>query len=313
VTTAASPLRLAVIGVGWAGSRQTESVRELASHKLEVVCLVDPDADFLATRSKELGVERICSDLHDVLCDPDIDAVTICSPHPFHCAQAVAAAEAGKHVLVEKPMAMDVDEATRMIDAAEAARVCLYVAESAVYQPIASFLRDVVRSGRWIGELTSASVTAGFRAPIYGYPDRRAWLAKPELGGRGTWTLHGIHTVAQLRYVLGEVAVVYARQHRAASFQRQDVEATVSAALTLVSGVTVHLLQTAETKMPAALATCCTAIAAACMHTPPAADCSRTRRMVRTSTSRRRGTPNTLSNWRLSPTRWPAPKARRRG
>jgi predicted dehydrogenase len=313
VTSGASPLRLAVIGVGWAGTRQTESVRELGSDKLKVVCLVDPDADFLAARSKELGVERTCTDLSDVLCDPDIDAVTICSPHPFHCAQAVAAAEAGKHVLVEKPMAMDVDEATRMIDAAEAARVCLYVAESAVYQPIASFLRDVVRSGRWIGELTSASVTAGFRAPIYGYPDRRAWLAKPELGGRGTWTLHGIHTVAQLRYVLGEVAVVYARQHRAASFQRQDVEATVSAALTLVSGVTVHLLQTAETKMPAALATCCTAIAAACMHTPPAADCSRTRRMVRTSTSRRRGTPNTLSNWRLSPTRWPAPKARRRG
>lgn len=254
MTSGASPLRLAVIGVGWAGTRQTESVRELGSDKLKVVCLVDPDADFLAARSKELGVERTCTDLSDVLCDPDIDAVTICSPHPFHCAQAVAAAEAGKHVLVEKPMAMDVDEATRMIDAADAARVCLYVAESAVYQPIAPFLHDVVRSGRWIGELTSASVTAGFRAPIYGYPDRRAWLAKPELGGRGTWTLHGIHTVAQLRYVLGEVAVVYARQHRAASFQRQDVEATVSAALTLVSGVTVHLLQTAETKMPAALA-----------------------------------------------------------
>jgi hypothetical protein len=83
VTTAASPLRLAVIGVGWAGSRQTESVRELASHKLEVVCLVDPDADFLATRSKELGVERICSDLHDVLCDPDIGRGDHLQPPPF--------------------------------------------------------------------------------------------------------------------------------------------------------------------------------------------------------------------------------------
>ena len=66
--------------------------------------------------------------------------------------------------------------------------------------------------------------------------------------------LHGIHSIAQLRYGLGEVAVVYARQHRAASFQRADVEATVSATLTLVPGGTVQLLQTAETRLPEPLA-----------------------------------------------------------
>jgi 1,5-anhydro-D-fructose reductase (1,5-anhydro-D-mannitol-forming) len=247
-------LRLAIVGVGWAGTRQTESVGELGDGTLQVVCLVDPDVDHLTDRSKVLGVERICSDLPEILADPDIDAVSICSPHRFHCEQAVAAAEAGKHILVEKPMAMDVDEATRMIDAASKAHVCLYVAESATYQPVASFLRDVVRQGRWIGELTAASVSAGFRAPAYGYPDRRAWLAQPEHGGTGTWALHGIHTIAQMRYVLGEVAVVYAHQHRAASFERDDVEATVSATLTLDSGLMVQLLQTAETKIPPMLA-----------------------------------------------------------
>ena len=126
--------------------------------RLEVVCLVDPDVEFPATRSRELGVERTSAALADVLADPDTDAVSICSPHPFHCVQAIAAAEAGKHVLVEKPMAMDVAEATRMIAAAEASGICLYVAASATYQPIVSFLRDVVHSGRWIGDLTSASV-----------------------------------------------------------------------------------------------------------------------------------------------------------
>ncbi len=254
MTAAVAPLRLAIVGVGWAGSKQVMSVRELADNRLQVVCLMDPDAAFLATRSKELGVERCCADLAEVLADPAIDAVTICSPHPYHCEQAIAAAEAGKHVLVEKPMAMNVAEATRMIAAAAAAGVCLYVAESATYQPIAGFLREVVRSRRWIGELTAATVTGGFRAPAYAYPDRRAWLAQPEKGGMGTWMLHGIHTIAQLRYVLGEVAVVYAQQHRAASFQRADIEATVSATLTLVSGVTVQLLQTAETKIPEPLA-----------------------------------------------------------
>ena len=248
------PLRLAVVGVGWAGSKQTQSVRALDGSRLQVVCLVDPDAEHLAARSRDLGVGRTSTDLRQVLADTQIDAVSICSPHPFHCEQAIAAAEAGKHVLVEKPMAMNVAEATRMMAAAAAAGVCLYVAESATYQPIAVFLRDVVRSGRWIGELTAASFASGFRAPIYGYPDRRAWLAQPERGGLGTWMLHGIHSIAQLRYVLGEAAVVYARQHQAASFQRDDIEATVSATLTLVSGVTVQLLQTAETKIPTDLA-----------------------------------------------------------
>ncbi len=56
MTAAVAPLRLAIVGVGWAGSKQVMSVRELADNRLHVACLVDPDAAFLATRSKELGV-----------------------------------------------------------------------------------------------------------------------------------------------------------------------------------------------------------------------------------------------------------------
>lgn len=246
------PVRLAVVGAGWAGSRQTEAVRELDG-LIEVACLVDPDEAHLRERCQALQVSGSSTDLHEILSDRTIDAVSICTPHPLHCEQAVAAASAGKHVLVEKPMAMDVEQASRMLQAAEAAGVCLYVAESATYQPMASLLRDVVQSGRWIGELTAASVSAGFRAPDYGYPDRRAWLAQPDKGGLGTWFLHGIHTVGQLRYVFGEVDVVYATRHAASSFTRNDVEATVSASLTMASGVAVQVLQTAETKLPADL------------------------------------------------------------
>ena len=241
-------LRVAIVGAGWAGEHHVLGAREVPE-AVEVVCLVDVDADFLAAKSAELGVERTSTDVAAVLGDSETDAVSLCTPHALHCPQAVQAAEAGKHVLVEKPMAVTVAEATRMLAAADANEVKLYVAESAAYSPMARFLREVVREGRWIGEPTAGSVTAGFRGPDYGYPGRRSWLGDPARGGTGTWTLHGIHTVGQLRYVLGEVRTVYVREHKATSFQRADVEATVSALLTLESGVAVHLLQTAETKL----------------------------------------------------------------
>jgi predicted dehydrogenase len=242
-------LRLAIVGVGWAGTRQVEAVRELG-RKVTVTCLVDADADVLRATSAELGVPKAYRDLDAALADPDVDAVSICLPHALHAPAALAAARAGKHILCEKPLATTVEDATRMIDAAERAGVTLYVAENVPYQPISKTLRRIVASGEHIGELTAASLVAGFRAPSFGYPGRRAWLTRPELGGTGTWMLHGIHTMAGLRYVLGEVATVYVREHRARSFRPPDIEGTMSGLLTLESGVHVSIVQSSETRLP---------------------------------------------------------------
>jgi predicted dehydrogenase len=214
-----------------------------------VIALVDNDADHLRATAEELHIGKTYTDYVDALADAHVDAVSICTPHALHCPMAIQATQAGKHILCEKPMALTVSEATQMIEAARAHNVRLYVAESAVYTPLARTLREIVRTGRHIGQLTFASVVAGFRGTQYGYPGRRAWLSTPELGGTGTWMLHGIHTVALLRYALGDVAEVYARQHRAPSFSRTDLEGTVSALLTLESGVQVALVQSPETRL----------------------------------------------------------------
>jgi predicted dehydrogenase len=149
-------------------------------------------------------------------------------------------------------MAMTVADAVRMVDAAGAAGVTLYVAESEVYLPYCLGLREVVRSGE-IGELTFASLVSGYRAPSPAYPGRRAWLTLPELGGTGSWYLQGVHALAALRYVLGDVASVYVAHHRAASWQRPDLEATMSALLVLESGLDVWFVQTTETQVPPGL------------------------------------------------------------
>ena len=226
-----------------------EAIRELG-RKLTVNCLVDHDAAFLADRAAALDVTRTYTDYHKALRDPEVDAVSICLPHTMHAPVAVEAASAGKHVLCEKPMAMTVAEATTMIDAAEAHDVTLYVAENASYAASAIRLREIVASGEHIGELTYATLRKGFQAQDYGFTGRRRWLSTPELGGTGTWMLHGIHSMAQLRFILGEVETVYVQQHRASSFRREDLEGTMSGLLTLDRGVHVAVVQTPESRIP---------------------------------------------------------------
>jgi predicted dehydrogenase len=242
-------LRIAVIGVGWAGTRHVQAIRELG-RKVTVDCLVDNDAEHLAAKAEELGVHKTFTDYRDAFIDPDVGAVSICTPHNLHCPVALDAAAAGKHVLCEKPIALTVDDASRMIEAAETHGVKLYVAENLPYEPMSRLLREIVQSGRYVGELTCASLVRGFWGQRYGYPGRRAWLALPVQGGTGTWMLHGIHTVAQLRYILGEVETVYVREHRASSYVRTDLEGTISGLLTMESGIHVSVVQTSETRLP---------------------------------------------------------------
>jgi predicted dehydrogenase len=141
-------IRLAIIGVGWAGARHAQAIAELASagrNPFVVECLADSDAEFLNSKAKELRgwvtastadnnrseVEplggcldqpqtpakastsnptsdqqpfKLYTSYRDALSDPSVDAVSICTPHALHCEMAIAAAEAGKHVLVEKPI-----------------------------------------------------------------------------------------------------------------------------------------------------------------------------------------------------------------
>ncbi len=243
-------LRIAILGVGWAGTRQVQAVRELG-RKVTVDCLVDTSAGQLAEKSEELGIPKTYGDYHEALKDPEVDAVSICLPHNLHCRAAVDAASAGKHILCEKPIAIRVEEATRMIEAAKKAEVRLYVAENLPYTPMSRLLRAVVEEQRYTGNLTSASLVRGFRArPYYRYPGRRAWLASKDVGGGGTWILHGIHSMAQLRYVLGEVQVVYMREHHTASFKTPEIEGTMSGLLSMASGIQVFVVQTCQTRLP---------------------------------------------------------------
>lgn len=245
------PLGLAIVGVGWAGSRHAEAINELATvdKSIEVTAFVDNDAEHLQQTASKFDVRTTYTTLAAALDDPSIGAIDIATPHALHEPMAIQAIEAGKHVIVEKPMAMNVDEANRMIHAAESNGVRLFVAANQSYEPYIEFLRQVVETRTPIGSITAASVAAGFRPRgRYGYPGRREWLAEPDKGGTGSWMLHGIHTVAGVRRVFGDVTRVYVQEHKTGSFSRPDLEGTMTALVTVESGVNVSVVQSPETR-----------------------------------------------------------------
>lgn len=248
-------VNIAIVGVGWAGTRHIEAINELAAHyeangddaPVRVVMLVDPDKDHLAEVASRFGIEKTSTSLEEALGDSKIDAVSIATPHANHVDAAVAAAQAGKHIAVEKPIAVTVEEADQMIDVANRMGVKLFVTEQVAYSSEVAQLREIVEAQEHIGEPTFATVTAGFRAKNYGYAGRRDWLALPDKGGSGTWLLHGVHTVAALRAVFGEVISVYAVQSSTSSFERDDIEGTMTCLLQMKSGLNIQLAQSCET------------------------------------------------------------------
>lgn len=235
--------RICVVGTGWAGTRQIEAVAELGGD-IEVVALVDPDLEHVRGVADRFGIPAVHADYASVLSDDTIDALSVCTPHNTHKPISIAAAEAGKHVLCEKPLALSVQDGVEMNEAAEANGTTLFVAENECYTDLARFLKSEVAG--FVGEVLYVSVRSGFRNLDFGYAGRRAWLTQPDLGGTDTWTLHGIHTVAQIRFAFGEIEHVFMSPHSGSSTKRDDIAASMAGTLILSSGVSINLIQTTE-------------------------------------------------------------------
>ena len=109
-------LRAAVVGAGFIGPQHVDAVRR--GGYADVVVLVDRDPDRGPVTARSLGVARAVTDLDAVLGDPTIDVVHICTPNRTHVDLARAVMEAGKHVVVEKPIAIDRAGAATLLEVA---------------------------------------------------------------------------------------------------------------------------------------------------------------------------------------------------
>jgi predicted dehydrogenase len=201
-TAGTPPLSWGIIGTGWIADRFVNDLKML------------PGADVVAVGSRAQGSADAFADTHDIVrrhpsyddlvADPDVQAVYVSTPHPGHHDAALAAIEAGKHVLCEKPFTMDAAQARSLVEAARARGVFLMEAMWTRFLPHIVELRGYVAAGR-LGDLRV--VLADHNQWFERDPKHR--LFAPELGGGALLDL-GIYPVSFSSMLFGTPAHVTA-------------------------------------------------------------------------------------------------------
>ena len=179
-----TPLRAALVGVGRIADMHYLGYS--ATPMAELVAICDSDPDLLKRRASEWGVEKTHTDFDQLLEDPAVDAVDIITPHYLHAPMTIAALEAGKHVTVQKPMALSVADADAMIEAAERTGRLLRVIDNYRFHPPFVRAKQILESGG-IGEPMSIRIkTASGTAPDgWEIPQSsHVWRSDPTLSGR---------------------------------------------------------------------------------------------------------------------------------
>ncbi len=198
-------LNWGVLGAGGIADRRTIPEGIMRAKNAKLVAVMDVDVKKLTEVAKKYGDVPVYAREEDILKDKNVQAVYIATPTHLHCQQTIAAAEAGKHVLCEKPMAMNLEEAERMIQAAEKSKVKLSFGFMMRYHTCHKKIKEMVDAGM-LGTLVSgrAQLTCWY-PKIEG-----AWRQDPKLGGGGSLIDMASHCMDLLEMFFGRASEVTA-------------------------------------------------------------------------------------------------------
>ncbi len=234
-----------IIGCGMIARFHAKAIRELPNARLVALCTRNPAN---AAKVMEAGDVRceVYSSLEELLRRPDLHVVTICTPSGAHAEPAVAAADAGKHVVVEKPLEITLERCDRIINACKENKVQLCTIFPSRFADANQALKQAVTAGRF-GRLTLGETTCKWWRP-QSYYDEGGWKGTKALDGGGALVNQAIHNVDLLYWMMGPVT------HAAAftatlAHERIEVEDTAVACLRFKNGA-LGVIQAATSVYP---------------------------------------------------------------
>jgi len=230
-------VRWGLIGCGdIARKRVVPAIQAIGNCQLQAVSR--SRADLTESFAREYGFRRAYTDWQELLKDEEVDAVYIATPVYLHAEQTIAAAEAGKHVLCEKPMALNLKDCDSMIEACRANNVHFSVAYYRHFYPVIKRVKEIISSSE-IGVPLIADIQA------FEWFDRkegepRAWLLNKEKSGGGPMMDFGCHRIEVLQYLFGDVKEMDSQLYNL-YFKQREVEDTAHLSLLFSQGVHANL------------------------------------------------------------------------
>ena len=229
-------MRVGIIGCGKIARNHVAALRGMAG--VEVAAVADIDVE----RARAFGVDHRVPHTYrdtDEMLASGLDAVTVCTPHAAHEAGVLAAARHGTHVLCEKPIALTVEQAHRMIVATSAAGVRFGAAFQRRFWPAATRVRRAIDEGRLGTPVTGGVMVRLNRdADYYAEP----WRGRQATEGGGVLMTQAIHHIDLLQWYMGPARRVTGRYATLVHQEVIDVEDTVGALVEFASGAiaTIH-------------------------------------------------------------------------
>lgn len=193
-------MRVGVIGTGNISNCHLDGYR--SNPNVEIYALCDINEARVKEKGEKYNVTRLYTDYNEMLKLPELDAVSVCTWNKEHAAAVIAALNAGKHVLCEKPMAMNATEALEMQRVAKENNKLLMIGFVRRYGNDAALLKDFVDAGT-LGDIYYAKVSYLRRA---GFPG--GWFGNKEFSGGGPLIDLGVHVIDFARYFMGSPKAV---------------------------------------------------------------------------------------------------------
>src|SRR6185436_1227562 len=195
-------MKIAFVGTGGINKVHAQAAQALG---LDLVAAVNHKAESMAEFGKRFGITRQYETVEALLKDGGVEALVVSTPNYLHAQQTIAALHAGVHVMVEKPMAMNAQEAEQMCEAADNSGALLMVAHCWRFHPQVQWLREQsTKLGRIIR-------TKAYSVHVHWGPG--GWFAQKKLAGGGAMADMGVHALDTTRFLLGDPqpAHVYAK------------------------------------------------------------------------------------------------------
>ena len=203
-------LNIGIIGAGAISKRHLNGYRQIPGVQVCAIC--DLNEQTAKTRAAEFSIPAYCTDPMQILTDPNIDAVSIVTPTFTHKDLVLAALEHGKHVLCEKPPALNAREAAQCEEAAKKSGKLLMYGFVVRFSKETQFLKDYIASGA-MGEIYYAEATRMNRHHRIG-----GWFVNQEMSGGGALIDSVIHELDMVLYLLG-----YPRVHSIKGFTSREI------------------------------------------------------------------------------------------